>query len=78
MPDITSVNLAGTNLVLNASNGVAGETCIMLASPSLSQHLSRWNPVATNILSAGGNSAITATNAVNPAAPQQFYILKTQ
>ncbi len=78
VPNITRLSIAGTNLVLKAANGVAGETCVVLASPSLSQPLSRWTPVATNVLSAGGNFTITATNAVNPADPQQFYTLKLQ
>jgi hypothetical protein len=47
-------------------------------SPNLALPLSQWTPVATNTLNAEGNFTITATNAVNPNAPQRFYILKVQ
>jgi hypothetical protein len=40
--------------------------------------LSQWIPVATNVLNASGNLTITATNAVNPAALRQFYLLQVQ
>jgi hypothetical protein len=45
---------------------------------NLTQPLNQWKPVATNTLSANGNFSFTATNAVTPAAPQQFYILQAQ
>ncbi len=77
-PVISSLNLAGTNLVLNVTNGVAGEICSVWASPDVAQPLSQWTPVATNVLSTGGNFTITATNAVNLAAPSGFYRLKVQ
>jgi uncharacterized repeat protein (TIGR03803 family) len=78
LPGISSASVAGTNLVLTASNGVAGESYFALASPSLSVPLSQWTPIATNALSSGGNFTFTATNAVNPSASQQFYTLKIQ
>jgi hypothetical protein len=34
--------------------------------------------VATNVLGAGGNFTITATNSVTSGASQQFYILQLQ
>jgi hypothetical protein len=40
--------------------------------------LSQWTPVATNVLSAGGNFTITATNTVTRGVPQRFYILQEQ
>ena len=38
----------------------------------------QWTPLSTNVLSANGNFTLTATNAVDPAAPQQFYMLRGQ
>jgi hypothetical protein len=32
-------------------------------------------PVATNLLSVGGDFTITAANSVNPGVPQGFYLL---
>jgi hypothetical protein len=40
------------------------------------QPLGQWTPVATNILSSGGNFTLTVTNALNPATAQQYYALK--
>jgi len=75
---ISSLNLAGTNLVLNVTNGVAGETCSVWMSADVAQPFSQWTSIATNVLSAGGNFTLTATNAVNLAAPSEFYVLKVQ
>jgi hypothetical protein len=77
-PLIASLNLAGTNLVINAANGVAGGTYTVLMSTNVALPLGQWTPVATNVLTGSGNFTITATNAVSPGASQQFYILQTQ
>ncbi len=78
-PGIISVNLAGTNVILSATNGANGGTYFILSSTNLAQPLNQWMPVATNVLNAGGNFSITATNAANPNSPaQQFFILQTQ
>ena len=77
-PLITGVNLATTNLNLTASNGVVGEIVYTMTSTNLAMPLNQWQPIATNQLNANGNFSITATNAVNPAAPQQFYLLQGQ
>jgi uncharacterized repeat protein (TIGR03803 family) len=75
---IVGISLSGTNLVVNGSNGVSGRTCFVLMSTNLTLTLSQWPPVATNVLNANGNFTIIATNAVDPKAPQRFYILKMQ
>ena len=77
-PNLASVSLSGTNLVLNGINGVSGATNYLLMSTNLSQPLNQWMPVATNVPGADGNFTITATNAVNPNASQRFYILQVQ
>ena len=68
-PTIPSMNLSGTNLVLNGANGLSGRAYQVQMSTNLNQ----WTPVATNSLNASGNFTITATNAVNPTALQRFY-----
>jgi uncharacterized repeat protein (TIGR03803 family) len=75
---ITSLNLAGTNLVINATNGIVGASYTVLTSSDLSVPPSLWLPVATNILSGGGGFTITVTNSVSAGVSQQFYILQTQ
>jgi alpha-tubulin suppressor-like RCC1 family protein len=77
-PLITGISLSGANLNLTAANGVSGELVYTLMGTNLTQPLSQWQPVATNLLSANGNFTITATNAVSPGARQQFYILQAQ
>jgi hypothetical protein len=77
-PGITGISLAGSNLVINGTNGVSGQTYFVLTATNLAQPRSQWLPVATNIFSSDGNFTITATNAVNPNVPQAFYMLQTQ
>jgi PKD repeat protein len=77
-PGIASLSVSDVNLVLNGTNGQSGGTYYVLTSTSLSLPLSQWTPVATNVLSAGGNFTIIATNTVSPSVPQRFYILQTQ
>jgi hypothetical protein len=77
-PGISSVNLSGTDFVVSATNGISGNTYLVLTSTNLALPLSQWTPVATNILSANGNFTIVLTNTVNSHFPQQFYVLQSQ
>jgi uncharacterized repeat protein (TIGR03803 family) len=77
-PDITGINLEGSNVVLEAANGVSGESYAVLTSADAGQSLSQWTPVVTNMLANSGNFTIIATNAITPGAQQQFYILQAQ
>ena len=77
-PAITSINLSGTNLVFHGTNGVAGAAIYVLTSTNVAQPINQWIPVATNVLGASGNFSITATDVVNPIAPQQFYMLRSK
>jgi hypothetical protein len=72
-PGFTSVSLSGANLLINGTNGTAG-TYVVLMNTNLTT--TNWTPVATNVLTGSGNFSFTATNAVNPGASHQFYILK--
>jgi BspA type Leucine rich repeat region (6 copies) len=78
-PGIISASvLSGTNLVLNATNGVFGGTYYVLMSTNLTLPFSQWTSVATNVLSASGNFTIIATNTVTPKISQRFFILEEQ
>jgi PKD repeat protein len=77
-PNIASISLSGTNLVLHGINGVSGTTNYLLMGTNLTQPLSQWTPVTTNVLGASGNFTFTATNAVDSKAPGRFYILQLQ
>lgn len=77
VPSITSIGLAGTNLVLAGTGGIAGETCTLLASTNLNPALSQWTPIATNVLS-GNSFSMIVSNAVLPGAVQCFYAVRVQ
>jgi polygalacturonase len=72
-PDIAGVGSSGANLLITGTNGTAG-TYIVLMSTNLAS--TNWVPVATNTLTGNGSFSITATNAVNTNATQQFFILQ--
>jgi len=78
-PGITSIafspTVSGVNLILTGTNGQSGATCCVLMTTNLAKPLSQWTPVATNVLATGGNFTLTVTNAIDPGAPQRFYIL---
>ncbi len=74
-PVIASFNLAGTNLVFNVANSITGGVFTVLTSTNLALPLANWAALATNV-APGGVFTLTATNAVNPAAPGQFYLLQ--
>jgi hypothetical protein len=66
------------DLALNATSGQLGGTYFVLMSTNLALPVSQWTPMAVKCLDAGGNFTITATNAVDPSAPQRFYLLRLQ
>lgn len=72
---INKINLAGTNLLLNGNNGLAGGYAVVLASTNLTRPVSQWTPVWTNGLGNGAFS-FTATNAVTPGILWEFYQLQ--
>jgi alpha-tubulin suppressor-like RCC1 family protein len=75
-PNIVSISLAGTNLILNGINGVSGTTNYVLMTTDVTLPRSQWTPLATDILSANGNFTLTLTNAVDPTARRRFYTLR--
>ncbi len=77
-PDVGSIFLSGTSVVLNVTNGYIGGTYYMLTSTNLATPFSLWTPVSTNVLSASGNFSLTATNKYAASVPKQFFILRVQ
>jgi len=76
--ELVSPSLSGANLVFNAINGRSGQTYYTLMTTNLSLPLNQWTRVATNVLSAAGDFAITLTNTVSQDVPARFYLLQTQ
>ncbi|MGO8698930.1 MAG: choice-of-anchor tandem repeat GloVer-containing protein [Limisphaerales bacterium] len=77
-PLIIGTSFSGTNLVLRGINGQSGQTYYVLSSTNLALPVSQWQRVATNNLGGHWAFTITATNAVNPTAAEQFYLLESQ
>jgi hypothetical protein len=79
IPGITGISLDSTNLTLTATNGAVGGTYLVLASTNLALPLNQWTPMATNVLSAGGDFTIIVTNGVSASGPaQEFFRLQAQ
>jgi hypothetical protein len=73
---IVSLGLSGTDLVFNGSNPQTSGTYVTLMTTNPTQPFSQWTPIATNSVPTNGNFTFTVPNAVNPGAPQRFYILQ--
>jgi uncharacterized repeat protein (TIGR03803 family) len=76
-PVITGVQLAGPIVALNATNGMPGRAYALLTSDDVTRGLAQWTPLLTNTVS-GSTFSITVTNAVNPAAPNAFFVLRLE
>ena len=70
----TSISVSGTTLTISATNGADGGQYVLLGTTNLTKPLSQWTPILTNNFDGSGNLNLS-TNVVNPAVPQQFYIL---
>ena len=68
-----------TNLQFKATCQFGGKF-YLLAGTNLTQSLSQWTPVATNVINNRTNNLFSATltNAVNSSTGQKFYILRSQ
>ncbi len=74
IPDISSIQFNGSNLILSGSNGPPLETYYMLATTNLALPISQWTILSTNAFDASGNFSFT-----NPiGSPQQYFLLRTQ
>ena len=75
-PVISGFTFSGSNLVLTNTGGFSNRTYLVLTSTNVVQPLNQWIPIATNVPSSNGSFSITATNAIDPNAQQQFYVLQ--
>jgi fibronectin-binding autotransporter adhesin len=73
-PQITGISLSGTNLVFNATNGLANAPFNLLTSTNIALPLNQWTTNATGAFDNNGN-LVNFTNGITPNAQQQFYIL---
>lgn len=75
-PRITGFSLQSGNAVINGTNGQAGATAFLLMATNVTEPLTQWRTVGTDVL--GGNSfTFTATNAAIDSSSQQFFMLSS-
>ena len=73
-PQITSVAVYGTDLVLSGTNNAGGGgSYYVLTSTNIGLPRTNWDSIATQTFSGG---TFVFTNAVDPATPQRFYALQ--
>jgi autotransporter-associated beta strand protein len=72
-PGITGITISGTSLVINGTNGVAGESYNVLTSTNLALPLAQWTVLPTGQFSAG---SFNITNTLTPGAAQSYYIIQ--
>jgi hypothetical protein len=77
-PGIQSITLSSTNVVLNATNGIATGIYVLLDSTNLTLPLNQWSPLATNALLTNGNFTMTVTNSIPAESAGEFYMLQLQ
>jgi autotransporter-associated beta strand protein/parallel beta-helix repeat protein len=73
-PKITDIEVSGTNLIFNGTNGTSGGNYYLLASTNLALPLAQWPAIATNSFDGSGN--FNFTNPLDPNSPRQFYLLE--
>jgi hypothetical protein len=75
-PQISSVQLSGTNVMAAGSGGAWGLVYCVLTSTNLAAPVANWMPVSTNAFDSAGKFSFT--NAADPTLPQQFFRLQIQ
>jgi hypothetical protein len=73
-PRFTSIGVSGITLNISATNGATGGRYVLLGTTNVAKPLSQWTPLLTNNFDGSGHLNLS-TNIVNPALPQEFYIL---
>jgi len=73
-PHITSFSLSGPTLMMSGTNGTPNGAYVLLGSTNVALPLMQWTPLLTNSFDGSGNFSLS-TNIINPALPQEFYLL---
>jgi len=73
-PRITNISVVGTTLAISATNGANSGQYVLSGTTNLALPLAQWAPILTNSFDVSGQLNLS-TNIINPAVPQEFYIL---
>jgi hypothetical protein len=74
LPHLATPLLSNTNLILNVTNGLAGNQYRLFTATNLAIPLPNWAPLTTNNFFANGRFSFTNSAAVLPA---QFFLLES-
>lgn len=77
IPSLEVVRMDGSNLVLRASNLVSNSVVTVLSSPDPGLPWIDWSVAAASAVNADP-LILTVTNAVDPTADQQFFVLREE
>lgn len=72
-PRLTGIQLTGTTLTIEGTNGVDGGQYVLLKSTNVATPLADWIPVGTNNFNGSGNFSTNITVPHN--TPAEFYII---
>jgi hypothetical protein len=75
-PRITNVAQIGSNLVFSGTNGVQGNSYVVLRTTDLSLSPTNWTRIQTNTFGAGGT--FTVTDPIPPGSARSYYLLQLQ
>jgi len=73
-PIFSGIMLSGTNVVMSGSNGPPNALYTVLTATNVTTPLSNWVSLDTNQFDTSGNFIFT--NAISPAFPRRFFILR--
>jgi hypothetical protein len=73
-PGVTGLAYLGSKVVLTGTNGAPNGVYVLLSSTNVALPTASWTPVLTNTFD--GTGRLNVTNAVNPATPSQFFLIK--
>ena len=73
-PTIGGISVSNGQIVLSGTGGIATSNYYVLATTNLSLPVSSWTSLGTNTFDQSGSFSFT--NAVDPAAPQRFYLIQ--
>ena len=74
-PAITSVGLTGSNLIIQGTNGLGGNSYNILTSTNLTLPVASWSVVGSGRVFSGPTFSNSIT--IDPASPSSFYRIKT-
>jgi hypothetical protein len=77
-PFISKITVAGTQVTLAGTNGIAVSDYVILASTNVGTPKNQWLPLSTNFLDNTGPFTFVVPNAADASHPHRFFALRVQ